>query len=49
MSVTAYLDSSGKTNDPFVTLAAFAANDATWAEFKDGWQAILESGFREVP
>ena len=32
-----------------MTLAAFAANDATWAEFKNGWEEILRSGFHKVP
>ena len=48
MAVRAYLDSSGKHGDSFVTLAAFAADDETWADFSTGWGEVLRSGFEKV-
>jgi Protein of unknown function (DUF3800) len=48
VAITAYLDSSGKHDDPFVTLAAFVADDGTWADFGAGWDEVLKSGFQEV-
>jgi hypothetical protein len=49
IAVRAYLDSSGKRGDRFVTLAAFAATDDTWGEFEQGWDKVLKGGFRPAP
>jgi hypothetical protein len=49
VAIRAYLDSSGKNRDLFVSLAAFAADDVTWADFNAGWDNVLNSGFRKVP
>ena len=43
VAVSVYLDSSGKPDKPFVTLAAFAAIDSTWKKFEDGWNSVLKS------
>lgn len=32
-----------------MSLAAFAADDATWANFEVGWREVLKSGFLDVP
>ncbi|HLH34094.1 MAG TPA: DUF3800 domain-containing protein [Alloacidobacterium sp.] len=44
VAVRVHLDSSGKPDRPFVTLAAFMAADSTWKIFEDGWNAVLKSG-----
>lgn len=38
----AYLDSSGKLDNDWLTLAAVAANDQMWAEFDHVWSKILD-------
>jgi hypothetical protein len=38
-----YLDSSGKIDDTYMTLAAFAGNDETWNEFETEWDKILSN------
>jgi uncharacterized protein DUF3800 len=49
VAVRSFIDSSGIAKDPFLSLAAFSADDRTWAEFETGWQEILESGLWPVP
>lgn len=44
IAVRAYLDRSDSAERKYVSLASFAANDDTWAEFEDGWRSILQSG-----
>jgi uncharacterized protein DUF3800 len=39
----AYVDSSGKSDDEFMTVAIFAGSDEMWAEFESGWQDILNA------
>ena len=41
IALRAYLDSSGKLENDYMTLAAIAANDAMWKEFEDEWDKIL--------
>ena len=41
LSLRAYFDSSGKPNDNYMTLAAFAASEEMWTEFELEWQRIL--------
>ena len=42
IALRAYLDSSGKLENEWMTLAAFAASDEMWAQFETDWQAILD-------
>jgi hypothetical protein len=49
VGVRSYLDRSGQSAAAFITLAAFAASDFTWAQFEAGWDATLKTGFRPVP
>lgn len=42
IALRAYLDSSGKLKDNYMTLAAFAACDEMWRKFETDWQAILD-------
>jgi hypothetical protein len=48
LGIRAYLDKSGQSSSPCVTLAAFVGSDWAWAEFEDGWNAVLKTGFRPV-
>ena len=41
IALRAYLDSSGKLEDDWMTLAAVAANDEMWGEFEAAWEKIL--------
>jgi hypothetical protein len=49
VAVRSFIDSSGIAKDPFLSLAAFVADDSTWAEFETGWREILKSGLWPVP
>lgn len=49
VGVRAYLDRSGTKERSYVTLAAFAGPDSTWAEFEEGWAEVLTQGFLPVP
>ena len=42
IALRAYLDSSGKPDNDYMTLAAFAGNDEMWQEFETEWDKILE-------
>jgi Protein of unknown function (DUF3800) len=42
IALRAYLDSSGKLEDEYITLAAMAANDGMWDEFEVVWANILD-------
>jgi hypothetical protein len=42
IALRAYLDSSGKLNDNWITLAAVAASDGMWGEFEGKWKEILD-------
>lgn len=42
IALRAYLDSSGKLEDGYMTLAAFAASDEMWGKFETDWKAILD-------
>ena len=42
IALRAYLDSSGKLENDWLTLAAIAANDEMWAEFETAWGKILD-------
>jgi hypothetical protein len=42
ISLRAYLDSSGKVTDDYMTLAAFAGSEEMWGEFETEWWKILE-------
>jgi hypothetical protein len=42
ITLRAYLDSSGKLENDYITLAAFAANDEMWKKFETDWHAILD-------
>jgi Protein of unknown function (DUF3800) len=42
IALRAYLDSSGKLENDYMTLAAVAANDEMWAEFEGEWEKILK-------
>jgi hypothetical protein len=42
IALRAYLDSSGKLQDDWITLAAIAANDEMWAEFETVWAETLD-------
>lgn len=41
IALRAYLDSSGKLHDNYITLAGVAANDDMWQEFENRWTEIL--------
>jgi hypothetical protein len=49
IAIQAFFDSSGKHQDRYVTLGAFAATDEVWTEFGEGWHSILRTGFLPVP
>lgn len=49
MGIRAFLDKSGQKERRYVTLAAFAGPDETWAEFEAGWNVVLTQAFRPVP
>src|SRR5215469_17428554 len=42
IALRAYLDSSGKLGDGYMTLAAVAANDQIWEDFEKAWDRILK-------
>jgi hypothetical protein len=42
ITLRAYLDSSGKLDDNWMTLAAIAATDAIWGELEKEWDRILQ-------
>jgi hypothetical protein len=42
IALRAYLDSSGKLENDYITLVAIAANDKMWDEFETAWAQILE-------
>jgi len=42
IALRAYLDSSGKLENDYITLAAFAASDEMWGKFETDWKAILD-------
>ena len=42
IALRAYLDSSGKLEDNWMTLAAIAAPDEIWAELEAAWDKILQ-------
>lgn len=42
IALRAYLDSSGKPENDYMTLAAFAGNDEMWQQFETDWDKILE-------
>lgn len=42
VALRAYLDSSRKLNDNYITLAAVAANEDMWQEFEVVWREILD-------
>jgi hypothetical protein len=42
IALRAYLDSSGKLENEYLTLAAFAASEEMWGKFETDWQAILD-------
>jgi len=42
IALRAYLDSSGKLDNHWMTLAAFVAPDSIWTEFEKVWDAILQ-------
>jgi hypothetical protein len=39
----AYLDSSGKRRDQYITLVAIVASEANWPEFENHWISVLKS------
>jgi hypothetical protein len=43
IALSAYLDSSGKLEDQWITLAAVAAREDIWTEFETAWQHIFDS------
>jgi hypothetical protein len=43
IALSAYLDSCGKLEDKWITLAAVAAREDIWTEFETAWQHILDS------
>lgn len=43
IALRAYLDSSGKIANDYMTLAAFAGNDEMWGEFETEWAKILDN------
>jgi hypothetical protein len=43
MSIRVHIDSSGKRNNRFMTLAAFSGDDEIWEKFDTDWQQILSS------
>jgi hypothetical protein len=43
IALRAYLDSSGKLEDNYITLAAFSATEEMWKRFETDWDAILEA------
>jgi hypothetical protein len=49
IALRAYLDSSGKLEDHWVTLAAIAGTDAMWAELENAWESILDSHTPKAP
>jgi hypothetical protein len=42
IALRAYLDSSGKLEGDYMTLAAIAANDQMWEEFETIWAQIMD-------
>lgn len=42
IALRSYLDSSGKLENDFITLAAVAADEKMWSELETAWQKILD-------
>ena len=49
IALRAYLDSSGKLGDDYITLAAIAANSEMWEEFEVAWARILDAHSPKAP